>query len=387
MNKDVNKMLLDLRNGDMSAHLEEGCRITEFPYSEIEVSSGNLVFFEPMVLCFYEPFEQKFAPGTYPTYVYTYTCPENGEDHVLVAFHEIRFNTNLPVCYEIALEKSQAKYKFDNEKYAGWSVKTLLAGFIDEVDADDICDYPKDVLSKAVTQMSDAMEKFEAEGTTAIAMKQDFGSIHTTVVSCGRGTNYFGIYIGYDESGEPCSLMMDFECLHPLTYDYEDFTGEEIDDAYDHSIKVKELELPTDPMNGFNHIAIYLRWCYEHELLSDSLLEEYPKLGEVIADETIDFRYVLQTVPIFSGKIGLGLFNSLGRKFTEYYYRFGVNESYHTYPNDVDYYAVRYTKQEIFEDMDLKDEEYLFVPYDEYYYKGLSKAIDAAWREFRNRMN
>ncbi len=387
MNKDVNKMLMDLRYGDIDMHLQPGSKINEFPYGEIEVSSGNLLFFEPMVLCFYEPFAEKFKPGRYPTYVYTYTQSENGEDRLLVAFYEIRFNTNLPLRYELALEQSQAKYKFDNEKYAGWSVRTLLGGFIDENDADDICDLSRESLQQGVLQLADAMDKFEAEGTTAIAMKQDFGSIHTSVVSCGDGSRYFGIYIGYDENDEPCSLIMDFEVLHQLSYDYEDFLYELVDDAQMHSSKVQEKQLPTDPMNGYNHIAIYMRWCYEHELLSDALLEEYPRIGEVIEDPTIDFRFVLQTVPLFSNCIGLGHFNSLGRQFSEFYYQFDKEDGEIAYPKDVDRYANEYTKQEIFEGIDMQTEDYLFVPYDELYYQGLSKYIDKAWEEFRKHMN
>ena len=51
-----------------------------------------------------------------------------------------------------------------------------------------------------------------------------------------------------------------------------------IRDSY-HIESIEEKELPIDPINAYNHMAIYLRWCMEHDLMGDEFLEEY---GDVV---------------------------------------------------------------------------------------------------------
>ena len=49
------------------------------------------------------------------------------------------------------------------------------------------------------------------------------------------------------------------------TLSNDDFDGE-MDDASYHIESIEEKELPIDPINAYNHMAIYLRWCMEHDL-------------------------------------------------------------------------------------------------------------------------
>ena len=42
----------------------------------------------------------------------------------------------------------------------------------------------------------------------------------------------------------------------------DDFDGE-MDDASYHIESIEEKGLPIDPINAYNHMAIYLRWCME----------------------------------------------------------------------------------------------------------------------------
>ena len=58
------------------------------------------------------------------------------------------------------------------------------------------------------------------------------------------------------------------------TLSNDDFDGE-MDDASYHIEGIEEKELPIDPINAYNHMAIYMRWCmavsYTH-LLGAELL-------------------------------------------------------------------------------------------------------------------
>src|SRR5699024_4444994 len=47
----------------------------------------------------------------------------------------------------------------------------------------------------------------------------------------------------------------------------EDFVGE-MDDAAWHLETIREKHLPVEEINAYNHLAIYLRWCLERDLMS-----------------------------------------------------------------------------------------------------------------------
>ena len=79
------------------------------------------------------------------------------------------------------------------------------------------------------------------------------------------------------------------------TLSNDDFDGE-MDDASYHLESIEEKELPIDPINAYNHMAIYLRWCMEHDLMGEDFLKEH---GEVVkqvkADPaSVDLRAFIQ---------------------------------------------------------------------------------------------
>ena len=52
----------------------------------------------------------------------------------------------------------------------------------------------------------------------------------------------------------------------------EEFTGD-MDDAAGHLESIQEKGLPVDELSAYNHMAIYLRWCMEHDLMSAEFIE------------------------------------------------------------------------------------------------------------------
>ena len=48
----------------------------------------------------------------------------------------------------------------------------------------------------------------------------------------------------------------------------------EMDDADWHLESIQEKELPVDEINAYNHMAIYLRWCMENDLMGEEFLAE-----------------------------------------------------------------------------------------------------------------
>lgn len=112
-----------------------------------------------------------------------------------------------------------------------------------------------------------------------------------------------------------------------------------MDDASYHLESIEEKELPIDPINAYNHMAIYLRWCMEHDLMGEDFLKEYSEVAkQVKADPaSVDLREFIRDE--LDGCLFFVLFNQQGRAFAGYYY--GEGDSPY-YPADIDDYALKY---------------------------------------------
>ena len=155
------------------------------------------------------------------------------------------------------------------------------------------------------------------------------------------------------------------------TLSNDDFDGE-MDDASYHIESIEEKELPIDPINAYNHMAIYLRWCMEHELMGEDFLKEH---GEVVkqvkADPaSVDLRAFIQDE--LDGCLFSVLFNQQGRAFAGYYY--GEGDSPY-YPADIDDNALRFFGPERYHSNEFQQEAYLFIPFDEDYYQAMAEVI------------
>ena len=156
------------------------------------------------------------------------------------------------------------------------------------------------------------------------------------------------------------------------TLSNDDFDGE-MDDASYHIESIEEKGLPIDPINAYNHMAIYLRWCMEHDLMGEEFLKEY---GEVVkqvkADPaSVDLRAFIQNE--LDGCLFSVLFDQKGRAFAGYYYGEGDSPCY---PADVDDNALRFFGPERYHSNEFQDEAYLFIPFDEDYYQAMAKVIE-----------
>ena len=149
-----------------------------------------------------------------------------------------------------------------------------------------------------------------------------------------------------------------------------------IDNGFEHESKIMSKNLDCPALSGFNHIAIYLRWAYEKGLVSGTLLKAEPRIKETIEGDG-DLRQVIAESKVMKGRIRSSDFTTESEKFTIFFYAFGGRDKYPHYVDKVaeSYFGIR-TNYEQF-----KNEEYLFVPYDDDYYNNLSKYIDEAWEK------
>lgn len=146
-----------------------------------------------------------------------------------------------------------------------------------------------------------------------------------------------------------------------------------MDDASYHLESIAEKNLPVDPMNAYNHMAIYLRWCIEHDLMGEAFLAEHGETVEQVktAPGNADLRRFIQAE--LSGRLYFALFNQQGRKFAHYYYGQNISPEF---PSDIDDNALRFFGPERYHSDEFQDEAYLFIPFDEDYYRTMAQVID-----------
>lgn len=154
-----------------------------------------------------------------------------------------------------------------------------------------------------------------------------------------------------------------------------------IDVMADHAKKILEKDLPISTMNGGNHIAMFLRWCIEHDLYSRDFFEPFPDVIEKVkSGNPPDLRKFLKIA--MNGELAVYHFSFLGYAFARDYYDFNHHNFEFFYPADVDACAEEYFGTEKYNSEEFKDEAYLFTPFDEEYYQRLSKYIDRAFAKF-----
>ncbi len=151
-----------------------------------------------------------------------------------------------------------------------------------------------------------------------------------------------------------------------------DFDGP-MDDASWHLEDIEKKKLPVDPLSAYSHMAIWLRWCLERDLMSPGFLTEH---GEAIRRIRADparsgLREFIRDE--LGGLLEGPMFGGRGRAFAGYYYNSPVAPYF---PSDIDDYALKYFGPARYHSGEFRDEAYLFVPFDENYYRDMAKVID-----------
>ena len=151
----------------------------------------------------------------------------------------------------------------------------------------------------------------------------------------------------------------------------------EMDTADWHLETIHEKNLPVEELNAYNHLAIYLRWCMEHDLMGEEFLAEYGKVAEKVKADpaSVDLRKFIRDE--LDGQLVGPIFNKIGRAFSSYYYgAYSNGQESPFFPSDIDDYALEYFGLEKYHSEDFQDEAYLFIPFDENYYQAMAQMIE-----------
>ncbi len=154
----------------------------------------------------------------------------------------------------------------------------------------------------------------------------------------------------------------------------DELPPELMDDAEWHLKDLREKNLPVDEITAYGHLAIYLRWAVERGLMSADFTRKYGNvIKEVLEGKTTDLRKFVRDE--LGGRLLHTLFDETGDAFAWHYYDYSDAEE-PFYPKDVDKHAEDYFGKERYESDEFQHEAYLFVPFDENYYKAMSETID-----------
>lgn len=153
-----------------------------------------------------------------------------------------------------------------------------------------------------------------------------------------------------------------------------------LDDGAWHMFSLRLKKLPVDELNVYSHIAIYMRWCMENDMISGPFFFRHVNMVDDVKangfDTRVDLRVFMRDSEDIRGCLLTPFFNEKGAAFAQYYYVQGSGG----YPAEVDKYARQYTREhfgiERVASGEFQDEDYLFVPFDENYYQDIKKLID-----------
>lgn len=155
-----------------------------------------------------------------------------------------------------------------------------------------------------------------------------------------------------------------------------------IDDAKKHEKKIEELHLSADELAPYNHMAIYLRWCIEHNLMSQPFLFRHGDLVDrVKAEDSIDLREFIRDNEDLHGGLSTILLNRMGTMFTKWY-NWENRSTPYAYIKDIQAYAMDYFKGRIWNSEDETDAAYLLLPWTEKYYHDMVVLIDSRFEEW-----
>ncbi len=157
-----------------------------------------------------------------------------------------------------------------------------------------------------------------------------------------------------------------------------------IDDAKKHEEKIEELHLSADELAPYNHMAIYLRWCIEHNLMSQPFLFRHGDLVDrVKAEDSIDLREFIRDNEDLHGGLSTILLNRVGTMFTKWY-NWENRSTPYAYIKDIQAYAMDYFKDRIWNSEDETDAAYLLLPWTEKYYHDMAALIDSRFKEWED---
>ena len=160
------------------------------------------------------------------------------------------------------------------------------------------------------------------------------------------------------------------------TLNYDD---REMDSADEHLELMDEYNLPVDELAAYNHMAAYLRWCMEQNLMGDVFMQQHGEVVRAVQNGSVaDLRAFVRDE--LGGRLMITDYNCAGVCFANWY-NTGNRSMPYAYLKDVKAYAAEYFKGQ---EPAVPEALYLLLLWGDEYYSAVSAIIAkrfAEWRE------
>lgn len=157
-----------------------------------------------------------------------------------------------------------------------------------------------------------------------------------------------------------------------------------MDDAEKHKKKIEDLHLQTDELAPYNHMAIYLRWCMEHDFMSRPFLYKHQGIVDAVkAGKNPDLRIFLRDNEDLHGELSTVYLNRTGAWFTLWYNWEDRSKPY-AYIKDIQAYAIKHFKDRHWNNEEEKDAAYLLLPWTEKYYRDMAELISSRFDQWED---
>ncbi len=157
--------------------------------------------------------------------------------------------------------------------------------------------------------------------------------------------------------------------------DYDDAL---MDEAAVHLAVIRDKQLPVEELAAYSHLAAYLRWCMENDLMSLPFLAAHGDVVDAVKrGEGPDLRVFLRDSEDLRGRLHLTYFDREGTAFARWY-SWGSKATPHAYNRDIAAYARLY-----FEDDRYGKEAYLFLPWDEACYQKVGEILTGRFTQWK----
>ncbi|MDF1699058.1 MAG: DUF4241 domain-containing protein [Saprospiraceae bacterium] len=167
---------------------------------KLKISSGKIIAEDPVALNKdSKPYIHKFPKGDYPIEIARLINPKGYEGN---AFTRIRFSSNKISKWEYALLENQKKMPITNLDGYGYGVDAGIGLYIDQ---EAVIEFSKVLQEKWENLFID---QFEDQ-----YLIYEFGKHNVATFSTGAGDGFYRTYVGYDEDGNICQLLTDFELV------------------------------------------------------------------------------------------------------------------------------------------------------------------------------
>ena len=163
----------------------------------------------------------------------------------------------------------------------------------------------------------------------------------------------------------------------------EEDGGWVLDSAAEHLERIREKRLPVEKINVYNHMAVFLRWCMEQDLMSLEFLERcWDAVEEFRADPPgTDLRPLIRDV--LGGQLFSALFDEEGEAFARYYYNPSRGGDGPSFARDLGACALQRFGLARDPSGTFRD-AYLFLPFDEDYYQAMARILERRFQDWQD---